>query len=141
MCVSDEEIRNLVDEFEKCTLPYSRWSHEAHLMVAFYYLSNFSYEEALDHMRNGIKKYIKANGIETTKDRGYHETITVFYMKNIFHYLEEINHYKLPRSMVIKRLIEIFGNKTFLAEYYSKDRLMSWEARINWVEPDLKRSS
>ena len=29
------------------------------------------------------------------------------------------------------------ARKGYLLEYYTVDRLMSWEARIGWVEPDL----
>jgi hypothetical protein len=31
-----------------------------------------------------------------------------------------------------------YANKDLPLEYYSRDHLMSWEARIDWVEPDIK---
>jgi hypothetical protein len=35
-------------------------------------------------------------------------------------------------------LIQNYGNPRLTLEYYSKDLLMSQEARRSWVEPDLK---
>jgi hypothetical protein len=34
-------------------------------------------------------------------------------------------------------LIKAHGDKTLPLKYYSRERLMSWEARTRWVEPDL----
>jgi hypothetical protein len=30
------------------------------------------------------------------------------------------------------------SDKTYPFDYYSRERLFSWEARIGWMEPDLK---
>jgi len=39
---------------------------------------------------------------------------------------------------VTNGLIEQYGARDFPLRYYSKDRLMSVEARLGWVEPDLR---
>ncbi|OKH40118.1 hypothetical protein NIES2119_04120 [[Phormidium ambiguum] IAM M-71] len=39
------------------------------------------------------------------------------------------------------KLIQNYANKNLPFEYYSHDLLMSWEARTNWVKPDLKQLS
>ncbi|MBD0342325.1 MAG: hypothetical protein ICV61_16040, partial [Microcoleus sp. Co-bin12] len=31
-----------------------------------------------------------------------------------------------------------YADRTLPFRYYTRDRLMSWEARINWVEPDKR---
>jgi len=35
-------------------------------------------------------------------------------------------------------LVDRYGSKRLPFEYYSRERLMSWEARMDWVGPDLK---
>jgi hypothetical protein len=35
-------------------------------------------------------------------------------------------------------LIAKYADRTLPFTYYTRDRLMSLEARINWVEPDLR---
>ena len=94
-------------------------------------------EEATKLIREGIKRFNEAKGIVTTKQSGYHETITLFYISIISKYLREscadnrIVH-------LMNNLMQRYGEKSLPLEYYSKERLMSSEARANWIEPDLK---
>jgi hypothetical protein len=41
-------------------------------------------------------------------------------------------------AVLANDLIEKYGDKNLPLTYYSRERLMSWEARTRWVEPDLK---
>src|SRR3712207_3135297 len=70
----------LVARFEDCTLPQEAWTHQAHLTVGLWYASSMPYEPALAAMREGIQRLNVAHGVPTTPTRGYHETITRFYM-------------------------------------------------------------
>ena len=131
-----DEIKTLIAAFENCTLPRNQWTHPAHLTVALWYLSRYSETEATNLIRNGIQKYNSANRIETTKDSGYHETITLFWIRMVRQYLAvEPNAEILDLA---NKLVHKFGNKNQPLEYYSRELLMSWEARISWVEPDIK---
>ena len=87
-------------------------------------------------MRAAIRHYLDARGIETTLESGYHETITLCWMRLVSHYLASTN---LDCSLVelINRVIEHFRDKNYLLAYYSRERLMSREARYGWLEPDL----
>jgi len=82
-----DEIENLVRAFEECTLPRSEWTHHAHLTIALWYLTHYPQLEAIDCIRDRIKKYNTANGIKITKDSGYHETITLFWVRIVLCYL------------------------------------------------------
>ena len=42
--------------FEACTIPRSEWTHEAHVRMAWLYLSRRPFTEALDRIRRGIRK-------------------------------------------------------------------------------------
>ncbi|MCU0544707.1 MAG: hypothetical protein MUE44_21490 [Oscillatoriaceae cyanobacterium Prado104] len=134
---SPAEIDSLIHAFEECSLPRSKWTHEAHLTVGLWYLFDDSEESAIEAMRNGIKRYNLSCGIEATNDSGYHETLTVFWMRAISRYLASVAK---NRSMVTlaNGLIQKYADRTLPFRYWSRDRLMSWEARNNWVEPDLR---
>ncbi len=130
------EIDSLIHAFQECSLPRSQWTHAAHLTVGLWYLFYDSEPEAINAVRNGIKRYNSIQGIENTKDSGYHETITLFWMRIVRGYLAEENR---NRSIVhlANGLIEKYA-RNLPFRYYTRDRLMSWEARTSWVEPDLK---
>lgn len=134
---SPSEIDSLIHAFQECSLPRSQWTHEAHLTVALWYLFYDSEQEAINAVRNGIKRYNSVQGIETTKDAGYHETLTLFWVRTIRRYLADESR---NRSMVnlANGLIAKYADRTLPFTYYTRDRLMSSEARINWVEPDLR---
>ncbi|MEG3921181.1 hypothetical protein [Microcoleus sp. POL10_C6] len=131
------EIDSLIHAFQEGSLPRSQWTHEAHLTVALWYLCYDSEQEAINAVRNGIKRYNSVQGIETTKDGGYHETLTLFWVRTIRRYLADESR---NRSMVnlANGLIAKYADRTLPFRYYTRDRLMSWEARNNWVEPDLR---
>jgi hypothetical protein len=132
-----DEIERLVEAFESCTLPREEWTHCAHLTVALWYLIHHDDVEATKLIREGIQKFNLARGIVTTRTGGYHETITLFYVRIISKHLRETG---TDDSIVnlVNSLMQTYGDKNLPLEYYSRERLMSWEARMNWVEPDLK---
>jgi hypothetical protein len=132
-----EEILSLVREFEACMLPRTRWTHHAHLIVALWYLVRFDEAEATHLIRDRIKRYNKAHGIETTPRGGYHETLTLFYIRVIKRFLSAANPDCALLTLAIS-LINECGDKNLPLEYYSRERLMSETARTGWLEPDLK---
>lgn len=135
---TQEEIEQLVQQFEQCMLPGAEWTHAAHLTVALWYLMHHSVEEAAHLMRDGIQRYNASRGIESTLTGGYHETITLFYLRLIDRFLRKAERSAgLPE--LAQCLIRDFGYKKLLTRYYSRHLLMSPEARFGWVEPDLQR--
>ena len=65
--------------FQECTFTRSEWTHEAHVRMAWLYLTRLPFVEALDRVRCGIRKLNAKIG---TPD-GYHETITVAFVRVI----------------------------------------------------------
>jgi hypothetical protein len=131
------DVEALIREFEACRLPRERWTHEAHLTVGLWYLSRHDEAEATTLIRNGIKRYNQACGIQQTKTSGYHETITLFYVRIIRRYLKE-RRVAASLDELAKGLMKACGDRALPFEYYSRERLLSWDARKAWVEPDLK---
>ncbi|MBE9094034.1 hypothetical protein IQ252_08870 [Tychonema sp. LEGE 07203] len=135
---SPTEIDSLIHAFQEGSLPRSKWTHEAHLTVAlWYFLLSESEPEAIDAIRNGIKRYNSVQGIETTKDSGYHETLTLFWGRIVCRYLAGESH-NCSIVHLANGLIAKYAERTLPWSYYTRDRLMSAAARINWLEPDLR---
>ncbi|NET42599.1 hypothetical protein [Okeania sp. SIO2B3] len=133
---TSNELENIVSEFNNCTLPKSNWTHAAHLIVALWYLTNYSELEAINNLRDRIKKYNVAVGTQNTKNSGYHETITLFWVKMIQKYLTT-NSANNSFAENANNLVNLYENSALPFEYYSREFLMSESARKNWVEPDL----
>src|ERR1041384_547432 len=93
-------VARLVCEFEACTLARERWTHEAHLTVGLWYLMQHEEAEATRLIRAGIKRYNQACGIAQTETSGYHETITLFYVRVIRRYLA-----RAPKKMGVDELV------------------------------------
>jgi hypothetical protein len=133
------EVPDLVAAFERCTLPKEEFTHAAHLTVALWYASRLPFEEALATVREGIQRFNAAHGGVTTPTSGYHETITRFYMRVICDYVageEEIAGADWAER--VRRLLTRYGARDLPLRHYSKERLMSAEARFGWVEPDVR---
>ncbi len=137
---SPEEILRLIEGFENGSWPAAKWTHQAHLAMGLWYLSKYDVPDATKLIRDGIKKYNVATGGQNTDTSGYHKTITLFYIWYIKKYLTTADP---NRSLVelTNSFCLLHGDKNLPFEYYSKDLLMSVEARRDWVEPDLKSFS
>lgn len=132
-----QEIERLVRGFEDCTLPRCQWTHDAHLTVALWYLMNRSAQEAAMSIRSGIKRYNEANGVRMTPTGGYHETLTLFWICAVSFYLGQASEGRSILALA-NGMLRLFGNSSLPLEYYTRERLMSWQARTSWVEPDLR---
>ncbi len=131
------EIETLIRAFNNCTLPRGEWTHQAHLIAAVWYLAHHSQPEATNFIRNGIQRYNAAVGIENTKDSGYHETITLFWVQVVEQYLAAEGATRSIAEMA-NSILDRCGDPSLPLQYYSRDRLMSGDARARWLEPDLK---
>ncbi|MBD0369992.1 MAG: hypothetical protein ICV60_04105 [Pyrinomonadaceae bacterium] len=134
---TDAEVERLVSMFEACTLPRQSWTHRAHLTVGLWYLVKHGEAVATELIRRGIQRYNQACGIETTATSGYHETITLFYARMIERFLSRTGK-AASLAVLAEALFNSIGDKRLPLDYYSRERLMSREARTGWLEPDLK---
>lgn len=132
-----EEILGLVRRFEDCTLPREEWTHAAHLTVALWHLLQFDWPEAVARVRAGIKRYNAVHGILSTPTGGYHETLTLFWLRAVRAYLEAERNEARPLVRLANELAATH-DKALPFTHYTRARLFSPEARAGWVEPDLK---
>src|SRR5438874_1576841 len=126
----------LVDSFEQCTLPLPEWNHRAHVTVAMSYALRHEPDAALDKLRANILRFNAVNRIAQTPTGGYHETMTRLWFWAVRRFLSSAD-----RSRPVDELAEQFVRETdrhLNRQYYSRDRFMGWDARVGWIEPDLK---
>lgn len=130
---TEAELEDLISAFDQARIPRPFWTHREHLAVATLYVLR---ERSLDEIRTGIQRLNEANGVPQTPIGGYHETITVVWMKLISDWIA-LNPSDSQLTMV-NGVLNAFSDRDFLFAYYSLERLMSSEARFGWIEPDLK---
>ena len=136
MPLDAEDIAAFVREFEACTLPKLRWTHQAHLLVGLWYLSAHTPGEALKLVRERIRAYNLAVGTANTDHSGYHETLTRLYLDGIAAHLARHGADPLPKALAL--LLETpLARSDWPLNFYSRERLFSVQARREWVEPDL----
>ena len=85
-----DEIAELVRRVEACELPLQEWTHRVHLTVSTWFLTNHGLEEGTRLMRDTIQRFNAHNGIEVTRERGYHETLTLAWLRKIDNVLKEM---------------------------------------------------
>ncbi len=128
----DADVLAMIEEFEACAWPYERWTHRAHVGVAVGYLRRWPPAQALDRIRHHIDRYNRTRG----DPGGYHETITVLFLRRIAADLP-LRPADESLAATVEALAGRYDMRWPLA-YYSAGRLWSDEARQRWVAPDLK---
>ena len=136
--------------FERCTIARKDWTHEAHVRMAWIYVTRSpSDEDVFDRVRRGIKKlntvFVRRQQVLCralpTKPKdprgldGYHETITVAFVAVIESRVEPGEDFSAFRD----RNPDLFDRKlSALLKHYSPQRLFSAPAKVEFLEPDLE---
>lgn len=131
--MNDDE---LLAAFENCSLPYDQWTHRAHVRVAYRYALQSDLNSAIDRIRIAIKAYNKATDTPESLDRGYHETITRAFMTLVSAAINDTGPHQSSDDFCNAHP-ELLS-KSALQTYYSRDRLLSWDAKSHFVTPDLR---
>ena len=50
------ELLTIVEQFENGLLPLQQWHHREHLIIAVYYLTEFTDDDGVDAIRQGIQR-------------------------------------------------------------------------------------
>ena len=122
--------------FEACTLSKDeQWTHYAHLRMAYCHLRKYPFEEAVERVRRGIPALNAKLGTPELKERGYHETLTVAWMRLIHATMRA--HGMLADAESFFKAQPHLTHSTVIGLFYSAGRLWTWEAKRSFVEPDL----
>jgi hypothetical protein len=136
MFATAQDIEAFIQEFEGRTLPKSRWTHHGHLVVGLWYLTLHSPDDAHTIVRQRIRDYNEAVGTANTDSSGYHETLTQLFLHGIAEHILAHRTQSLPSSLAIL-LQSPLAHKDWPLSIYSRERLFSVAARLEWLEPDL----
>jgi hypothetical protein len=135
--VTEAEIDAFLAAFEGCTLPKVEWTHSAHLLTGACYVHGMQREAALAKMRECVRRYNESVGGKNTETSGYHETVTVMWIR----LLDGLRRESIPmdRAQFVALAVEQFASRRdIFREYYDFDLVGSTEARLRWVAPTLK---
>ncbi len=129
----DDEL--FLREFEACAFPATQWRHRDHLKLAYLYLRRHGLDGASEKVPAGIKALNAAHKTPEALDRGYHQTITLAWLHLVHTTLQEYGPAETADAFLDSQpqLLE----KKILRLFYSRDLLMSWQAKAQFVEPDL----
>jgi hypothetical protein len=134
--VTECEIDAFLAAFEGCTLK-AEWTHGAHLLTGACYVHTFGEAKAIARMRLCVSCYNESVGGENTETSGYHETITVAWIKLLGGLLDRSK--PIGRATFAALAVEHFREqKDIFSRYYDFDLVASTEARRNWVAPTLQ---
>lgn len=133
---TEESIRALTQGLLDTRWPENDWKHREHC-IATLGLILFHPELQLDQELPGIiQRYNVAHGGKNTDTSGYHHTMTLLYLHAIRHFLHELPPSTPPADAARALLQSPIGNKEYPLRYYSRERLLSKEARCTWMDPD-----
>lgn len=130
--LSDEELWN---QFLDARLSREDWTHRAHVRIGFLHVSKHPFAESLELIRTRIQQLNEAHGTPETPDRGYHETITYAFLRLIAYAAQHESH--INSDAFCESHPELLDRRVLL-HYYSRDRIMSMQAKSAFVEPDVK---
>jgi hypothetical protein len=134
---SDAEIEHIGKGLLARTLPRAEWTHEAHLAATTYLLLRHA-EIDLDQALPGlIRSYNESVGGVNSDSEGYHETITRVFLRGVRLFLEEADNGEPIHELVNELLLSPMGRRDWPFRFYSRELLLSVEARRRFVEPDV----
>ncbi|MEO6432851.1 MAG: hypothetical protein ABIO29_02590 [Sphingomicrobium sp.] len=134
---TDAELEHLGEGLLACTLAKEEWTHEAHLGATTYLLlkrPDIDLDAALPGIISAFN--VSVGGVNSDSE-GYHETITRAYLHGIRLFLSEANQSEPLHELVNDLLLSPMGRRDWPLRFWSKERLMSVEARRQFVEPDV----
>ncbi len=135
--MTEFQIGKFIEEFSNRTLEISKWTHEAHILVALWHNWHYEFDIAFEMVKGEIILYNESVGTPNTDESGYHETLTKFWMMYTKNILSE-KHYSSLKEAYSYFNTEVNFNKEIPLQYYTKDVLFSVKARKEWINGNLK---
>ena len=126
----------LLDLFGRAAVPAQRWTHLAHLTVAYWLLRRHGLAGAIERMGPCIRALNAANGVVDAPDVGYHETVTVAWLRIIDGLMR--SHGGCATAAAFLEEHPYLLSRRLLRLFYTRDRILTAEAKGRYVAPDLR---
>lgn len=128
----------LLRAFEDCSLPFDQWTHRCHVKVAFLYLSEHGFDQAVAKMRLGIQAYNAAHGVPDGPTSGFNETTTVAFLHLVHAMMVEYaGTFPAADADSFCDQHPQLLSKHVLRFFYSPERRLHPDAKYMFVKPDL----
>jgi len=122
--------KKFLDSFENQTLKWEDWNHITHVKMAFLMFKKYGFKAAPNKIISGIKLF---NEVHKEKiNRGYHETITQFWIKQISDKVDKYSSFD-----------EFYKDNTdmmsfnYIFKYYDSETLFSDKAKTSNIPYSL----
>jgi hypothetical protein len=123
--------RELLVALENGTLPPAQFTHYNHVRAAWHCLQQLPLREAAHSFRDVLMSYVRKQGVEDK----FHLTLTFAFM-HLIH--ERIKATPGDWEDFVAANADLFSDaRRLVSQYYSPGRLLSDNARRQFVEPDL----
>jgi len=134
---SDADIEHVGERFLARALPKEEWTHEAHLATTIWLLLKRPDIDVDKELPDLIRRYNESVGGVNSDMEGYHETITRAFLAGVRLALLEADPAEPLHELVNELLLSPMGRRDWPLRFYSRERLLSVEARRNFVPPDI----
>ena len=132
------DIRIIATQFESKILPKEQWTHSAHIAVAFVQLDKHkNFEKTLSKLRELIKEYNISVGTKNNDNSGYHETLTIFWLKVVWEFCAVKNQTDI-NALFNSFVKTVLASSKLPTKFYSNELLFSKTARLIWTDPNLQ---
>lgn len=125
-----------LNDFQTGVLPFEQWTHRAHIRMAYLVCkSSKNFEEALEHIRQGIQHF---NGLHASKlTIGFHETMTQLWATIVWNAIKKSDSSILDSNHFIDQNSYLLDSSLW-KQYYSPTLMFSPDAKRSFTPPDLK---
>ncbi len=120
---------DIIEQFLAKTLPKEEWTHAAHLKVGLWHLLRYTPTEAMLLMRCRIIAYNDVTQTPNNLDRGYHETLTYFWIWVIQQFLATANQQQDFEALASDLLASPFADRGLPFKYFEREILFSVAGR------------
>ena len=134
---SDADIEHVGERFLTRTLAKEEWTHEAHLATTLWLLLRRPDIDVDKQLPDLIRGYNESVGGVNDDTQGYHETITRVFLDGVRLFLSEAKSEEPLHELVNELLLSPMGRRDWPLRFYSRNRLLSAEARRNFIAPDI----
>jgi len=124
--MTDEEF---LKAFENGEIEAAQFRHPDHLRLAWCYARYLPFQEGAQKVAEGIKQFAARNNAGGL----YHETITMFWVSEIY---KAVPFCPAPSFIRFVEKNPWLRDKTYINRFYSEELLKTDQAKREWVNPD-----
>lgn len=137
LSISDADVERVGEGLLARALPREEWTHEAHLAATTYLCLKRPDVDLDKDLPNIIRAFNESAGGVNDDTQGYHETITRVFLHGVRLFLAEADLSEPLHELVNELLLSPMGRRDWPMRFYSPQRLLSVEARREFIAPDI----